>query len=107
MVPYVDKIDLCDIVPFLREINVMRHKCHVRWHNFNFKRMLITGLGQQTLYFTVYKLIPCSSYKLRLSPKNDIPYLKIGLCFFCEHLTLYLVILFLIKTTKKFILANE
>ena len=26
----------------------MGPKCHVRWHNFHFKRMLITGLGQQT-----------------------------------------------------------
>ena len=27
----------------------MRPKCHVRWLRFHFKRMLITGLGQQTL----------------------------------------------------------
>ena len=31
-------------VVILCEIYVMRHKCHVRWHNFNFKRILITGL---------------------------------------------------------------
>ena len=49
MVPYVDLIGLCHSVAILRGIYVMRHKCHVRWHNFNFKRMLITRLGQQTL----------------------------------------------------------
>ena len=26
----------------LREIYVIWHKCHMRWHNFHFKRMLIT-----------------------------------------------------------------
>ena len=26
----------------------MQHKCHMMWHNFHFKRMLITGLCQQT-----------------------------------------------------------
>ena len=28
---------------------MMRPKCHVMWLRFHFKRMLITGLGQQTL----------------------------------------------------------
>ena len=34
----------------------MRPKCHVRWLRFHFKRMLITGLGQQTLLLCKCKL---------------------------------------------------
>ena len=30
----------------------MQPKCYVRWLRLNFKRMLITGLGQYTLYGT-------------------------------------------------------
>ena len=29
---------------------VMRHKCHVRWHDFHFKRMLIKGLFKTHCY---------------------------------------------------------
>ena len=43
MVPYIDITG--HSVTILWEIFVMQHKCHVRWHNFHFKRMLITGLG--------------------------------------------------------------
>ena len=39
---YVDVI-LCLRVAILCEIYMMPHKCHVRWHYFHFKRMLITG----------------------------------------------------------------
>ena len=46
IVPYIEIIGLCHRVAILWEIYVMRHKCKVSWHNFHFKRMLITGLGQ-------------------------------------------------------------
>ena len=35
----------------------MWHKCHVRWHNLHFKRMLITELDQQTLSQSLICLI--------------------------------------------------
>ena len=44
MVPYVDIIVICHSVAIVAEIYVMRHKYNERWKNFNFKRMLITGL---------------------------------------------------------------
>ena len=37
---------LCHGVVILREIYVMRLKCHVRWLRLHFERALITGLGQ-------------------------------------------------------------
>ena len=49
MLLYVDIIVLCHSVAILREIYVMRSKCHVKWLSLHFKRMLITGLGQKTL----------------------------------------------------------
>ena len=49
MVFYEDIIGLCHSVAILKEIYVMRPKCHLRWLRFNLKRMLITGLGQETL----------------------------------------------------------
>ena len=52
MVPYVDIIGLYHSFAILEEIYVMQHKCHVSWHNFYFKRMLITGLDQMTLIET-------------------------------------------------------
>ena len=45
-VSYVDINGLCHSVAILLEIQVMPHKCHVRWLRFHFKRMLIMGLGQ-------------------------------------------------------------
>ena len=46
MVPYIDTIGLYQSVEILWEVYVMRHKCHVSWLRFNFKRMLIAVLGQ-------------------------------------------------------------
>ena len=46
MVPYVYIIGLCHNIVILWEIFVMQHKCHVKGHNFHFKLMLITRLGQ-------------------------------------------------------------
>ena len=46
MVSYVDIIGLCHSVTILRRIYVMRPKCYVRYLRFQFKQMLITGLGQ-------------------------------------------------------------
>ena len=46
MVLNVDIIGLCHNVTFFKEIYVMQHKCHVWWHNFHVKPMLITGLNR-------------------------------------------------------------
>ena len=48
-IPYKDKIGLCHSIVISQESYVIRNKCHVRWLRFNFKRMLITGLGQKSL----------------------------------------------------------
>ena len=50
MVSYWHKNGLWHSVAILWEIYVMRHKCHVRWHNFHFKRTLITGLCRSLLW---------------------------------------------------------
>ena len=52
MVSYVDIISLCQSVAILLEIYVMQLECNVRWLRFQFKRMIITGLDQQTSLLT-------------------------------------------------------
>ena len=46
---HINIIGLFHSVAILWEIYVMRHKCHMRWHNFYLKRILITRLGQNIL----------------------------------------------------------
>jgi hypothetical protein len=61
IVTYVDIIGLCHSVAIFWEVYVMRHKCHVWWHNFHLKGMLITGLCQKTLILYIY-LLEIKSY---------------------------------------------
>ena len=42
------------------------HRCHVRWHKFHFKRMLITGLGQWTLR-KAKKLCDFSAFMIKIT----------------------------------------